>query len=140
MKVAILHVTRTKLGTSEHAKLTSETQHMIEHYVEDHLPTKVQGVDIRNFFINTGFTWSQMKDVIEEINQKKFDGFLLYMAPEAAKLSLFNKNFLDFTHQHFKKTPICNLIATNGYISFFLRGINPCSYGTKVFSKEAVTA
>lgn len=140
MKVAILHVTRTKLNDDYYALLTNETKGVIEKYVGDHLPAKAQPVDASNYFINTGFTWDQMKEVVDEINAEKFDGFLLCMTASCSKLPLFNKNFLDFLHQGLKKTPICNLIYTGSHVSFFMRGINPATYGTKASAKVAVDA
>ena len=140
MKVAILHVTRTKLSNDYHALLTNETKNVIMQYVDNSLPNKVENVKVSNYFINTGFTWDQMKEVVDEINQKKFDGFLLCITASCSKLPLFNKNFLDFLHQGLKKTPICNLIYTGSHVSFFMRGINPANYGTKATLQTAVDA
>ena len=140
MRVAILHVSRMKLTNENHQLLTAESKGIIEKYIEDHLSSKVENTSIHNYFINSGNCWSQMKEIIEEINQKKFDGFFLFMTGSASDLHYFNKDFLDSTHTHLKKTPICNLIYTKGYLSFFLRNIDPLRFGTKMGSKVALDA
>lgn len=138
MKIAILHVTRMKINDDEHKLLTSDSKRIMEDYVDRNLSAKVENVKITNYFINTGHCWSQMREIFDEINNKKFDGFLLYLTPMAGNLKYFTKDFLDFTHTHLKKTPLSNMIVSKGYLSAFVRGIQPNLYGTVVMTSPDI--
>ena len=132
MKVGILHVTRMKVTPEQHELLTSTSGEVITKYAEKAFSTNVNNEEIKNFFINSGNDWMQMREIIQEINSKKLDIFLLWMTPGVAKMPHFSKDLVSFVIENSQRAPVANLFKRDNHMSFLSHGISPAKYGTKV--------
>lgn len=137
MKVAILHITRIKVKPDQHALLVETSGSVFTKYAQKALAVS-SDIEIKNFFINSGDDWQQMRKLIEGIQSKKPDAFLLWMTPGVVKMPLFSKDLVSFVSENIKRPPMANLFYQEGHMSFLSAGINPSRYGTKVDVPEAV--
>lgn len=139
MHIAVLHVTRMKVKTDDYTPMVKQADQVANEYVKNHLSIKADTF-IQNHFINTGHSWTEMREVFDEINAEKYDGFVLWIAPEIMGMKYFYKDFMAFTHEHFKKCPAMNLHYQDGYVSFLKAGIKPSVFGSTVASITKQTA
>ena len=138
MKVAVLHITRMKITSAQHEILTDTSQDVITKYVKNAFSKEVEKEKIHGYFINSGHDWKQMREIIEDINAKNYDAFMLWMTPGVTKMPLFSKDIVSFINSTLVKTKLANLHYSGGYMCFLSANMRPTIYGTKTSVPETV--
>ena len=131
MKVAVLHVTRTKVTPEQYDLLTESSNVAITKYVASNT-SETEAIVFHNFFINSGQTWDEVKAVIEEINQQNYEGLLLWLTPGVAKLNFYGQQVVEFVIANSKTKSEFNLFQQNGLLGPLQKGLDIYRFGIQV--------
>ena len=131
MKVAVLHVTRTKVTPEQYGLLTESSNVAITKYVASNT-SETEAIVFHNFFINSGQTWDEVKAVIEEINQQNYEGLLLWLTPGVTKLNFYGQQIVEFVIANSKTKSKFNLFQQNGLLGPLQKGLDIYRFGIQV--------
>ena len=131
MKVAVLHVTRTKVTPEQYDLLTESSNVAITKYVASNT-SETEAIVFHNFFINSGQTWDEVKAVIEEINQQNYEGLLLWLTPGVTKLNFYGQQIVEFVIANSKTKSEFNLFQQNGLLGPLQKGLDIYRFGIQV--------
>ena len=131
MKVAVLHVTRTKVTPEQYGLLTESSNVAITKYVASNT-SETEAIVFHNFFINSGQTWDEVKAVIEEINQQNYEGLLLWLTPGVTKLNFYGQQIVEFVILNSKTKSEFNLFQQNGLLGPLQKGLDIYRFGIQV--------
>ena len=131
MKVAVLHVTRTKVTPEQYDLLTESSNVAITKYVASNT-SETEAIVFHNYFINSGQTWGEVKAAIEEINQQNYEGLLLWLTPGVAKLNFYGQQVVEFVIANSKTKSEFNLFQQNGLLGPLQKGLDIYRFGIQV--------
>lgn len=131
MKVAVLHVTRTKVTPEQYGLLTESSNVAITKYVASNT-SETEAIVFHNYFINSGQTWDEVKAVIEEINQQNYGGLLLWLTPGVTKLNFYGQQIVEFVIANSKTKSKFNLFQQNGLLGLLQKGLDIYRFGIQV--------
>lgn len=131
MKVAVLHVTRTKVTPEQYDLLTESSNVAITKYVASNT-SETEAIVFHNYFINSGQTWDEVKAAIEEINQQNYEGLLLWLTPGVAKLNFYGQQVVEFVIANSKTKSEFNLFQQNGLLGPLQKGLDIYRFGIQV--------
>ena len=128
MKVAVLHVTRTKVTPEQYGLLTESSNVAITKYVASNT-SETEAIVFHNFFINSGQTWDEVKAVIEEINQQNYGGLLLWLTPDVVKLKFYGQRIVEFVILNSKTKSKFNLLQQSDLFGPLKKGLDIHRFG-----------
>lgn len=131
MKVAVLHVTRMKVTTEQYNLLTEASNSAVTKHIANQ-SSETDAIVYRNFFINSGQTWEEVKFILDEINSYPYEGMLLWMTPGASKLSIYSEKIINFVIDNVHVRSKLNLCQRNGFLGPLKKGQATCRYGYPV--------
>ena len=131
MKVAVLHVTRTKVTPEQYGLLTESSNVAITKYVASNT-SETEAIVFHNYFINSGQTWDEVKAAIEEINQQNYEGLLLWLTPGVTKLNFYGQRIVEFVILNSKTKSKFNLFQQNGLLGPLQKGLDIYRFGIQV--------
>ena len=131
MKVAVLHVTRTKVTPEQYGLLTESSNVAITKYVASNT-SETEAIVFHNYFINSGQTWDEVKAAIEEINQQNYEGLLLWLTPGVTKLNFYGQQIVEFVIANSKTKSEFNLFQQNGLLGPLQKGLDIHRFGIQI--------
>ena len=131
MKVAVLHVTRTKVTPEQYGLLTESSNVAITKYVASNT-SETEAIVFHNYFINSGQTWDEVKAAIEEINQQNYEGLILWLTPDVVKLKFYGQRIVEFVIANSKTKSKFNLFQQNGLLGPLQKGLDIHRFGIQI--------